>query len=307
MEIIFAQAKKVCERLNLTLKELKFLSRGNFNECYLIKTETQKLVLRIENNCQFKNLKKEYNFLKKLDGKFGPKVFCYDDSKKVINNDFLVEEFIEGEHPERKVNNDFVKAMALFYKKLHKNKKIIKNKKKYPLIRFKDYKKNTFKHKIHLDLKQIKKLERIFLEIENLFKKYSAFPNKRKYFSLVQGDPSRTNIFYSKKKVRLIDWEFVGYNFPEVDLAFFFYSFDLNKKQKELFLNQYDYPKTKTALNILKVFKILHYVSMINWKLERLGLVKQGKVDLKQGASTEEFIIKEIKEDLTTIKSLLKE
>ena len=101
MRISKPQVLKICKRLKINLISFSFLARGAHNENYLIKTKKNKIVLRIENNLQFKNLKREYQLLKKIGGNLGPKVFLFDNSKKILPREFIVEEFIEGKHPKK--------------------------------------------------------------------------------------------------------------------------------------------------------------------------------------------------------------
>jgi|TARA_Y100000310_G_C20551084_1_gene748116 hypothetical protein len=308
MEISDNQAIQICKKLKEEFVEIKFLSRGNHNESYFLKTKKNDLVLRIENNHQFTNLKNEYNFLKEINGKFAPKVFLFDNSHKIIRKDYLIEEFIEGKHPERNIDNKFIKLMALWYKKLHSNKNSIsikerKKKNLYPQLI--QYHINIKKYQSEVPKIVWKEYESLFNQIELIFKKYSNIFNRRKYFSIVHGDPTRSNVFYDKKSVKLIDWEFVRYDYPETDLVFFYYSYDLNKKQWQLFLDSYGYSNSKILNKILNLFFIGHYIGMINWKFERLHFISTGKADLRQNSSNKNKMISEIKEDLIKIKQIL--
>ncbi len=117
------------------LIDFKFLAKGNHNDSYSVKTARDKYVLRIENNPQFKNLKKEYRILKKVEKlDVGPKAFLFDKSHKIIPKDYILEEFISGKYPKRKVDKNFVKLMANWFKKLHAlktNEKLKGMKKEY--------------------------------------------------------------------------------------------------------------------------------------------------------------------------------
>jgi hypothetical protein len=64
MSITKEQAQKICKKLKKEFVSIKFLARGNHNESYLLKTKDTLLVLRAEKNLHFKNIKKEYQFLK---------------------------------------------------------------------------------------------------------------------------------------------------------------------------------------------------------------------------------------------------
>ena len=58
------QIQEICKRLNTKFINYTFLSKGDHNINYVIETEKIKYVLRVENNNLFKNLKKEFEFLK---------------------------------------------------------------------------------------------------------------------------------------------------------------------------------------------------------------------------------------------------
>src|SRR3989344_2616731 len=142
------QIEIICKKLNTKLINYKFLAKGNHNINYLLKTNKGKFVLRIENNKQFKNLKKEYKLLKSLKGGLAPNVFLFDHSHKIIEKDYLIEEFIEGNHPSEKPTDNFVVTMARWFKELHKNTKKSKN---YGLrSSVKPYYNNYLKYKHHI-------------------------------------------------------------------------------------------------------------------------------------------------------------
>lgn len=304
MEISKNQVTQICQKLKEEFVQVKFLARGNHNESYFLKTKTKDLVLRIENNNQFKNIKKEYKFLKLLDGKISPKVYLIDTSRKIISNDYMIQEFIEGKHPERKVDNNFIELMAKFYRKLHSNKQPINNNTRNLLYRFINYEKNIRKYWKEVSIKIWKELETIFEQSKSFLDKNLL--SKRKYLCLNHGDPTRSNVFYDKNSVRLIDWEFVDYNHPEEDLVFFKYSYDLTDNQWNLFLEAYKYKKSKYSEILFNQFLIVHYIGMINWRFERLYFISTGKADLRQSSSNKNKMITEIKEDLMKIKQILK-
>ena len=84
------QVENICKKLNTKLIAYKFLAKGNHNINYVLETDKEKFVLRIENNKQFKNLKKEYKLLKSLSLGLAPKVFLFDSSRKIIEMDYFV-------------------------------------------------------------------------------------------------------------------------------------------------------------------------------------------------------------------------
>ena len=119
MELTKIQVEKICKKLGEPLTSFLFLAKGNHNSNYVVNTPKNKYVLRIENNLQFKNLKKEYDLLNSLKSGIGPYAYLFDNSHKIMRNNYLVEEFIQGKHPTDKANDNFVKAMAVWFKNLH--------------------------------------------------------------------------------------------------------------------------------------------------------------------------------------------
>ncbi len=301
MEIKQKQVEKICKSLNTPLINFEFLSRGCHNESFIINTQEGKIVLRVENNLQFKNLKKEYIFLKKTQGKFGPKVFLFDDSHKILNRDYLIEEFIEGKHPE-KMDKNLTSLMAKWYKDLHKIKtsKKFNLKKSYENHALKEYK----KFRGALDKEYLFKMDNIYEKTLNLILENKALFSKIKKLSLNHGDPTRSNIFYVGNNIKLIDWEFVRFDLLEYDLVFFIWSYELNKSQKNDFLKKYGYPKTKNAERKLNLIMLIHILSMISWRIHRLSLVYEKKIDTNQYCSTKEEIYKEIYNNIPKINAL---
>jgi len=189
--------------------------------------------------------------------------------------------------------------MALWYKKLHRTKKKANAPDLSKLNCIKRYRRS--KH--ILDTKTTIKLDNLYKECIKQTK-----TNQNKYFkdkslSLTHGDPSRQNIFYEKDNVKLIDWEFVEYYLSEADLVFFIWSYNLNKKQKNLFLKTYNYKKSNQRLNLML---LTHILSMIAWRVERLCLIKRGKIKRNMGCSTKKEVCEENKKDINLIKEILK-
>ncbi|MBD3247123.1 hypothetical protein GF378_00700, partial [Candidatus Pacearchaeota archaeon] len=79
MKISKKQAKQICEKLNAMFKKIYLLGKGCHNENFILSTDKGKYVVRIKINKSDRILQ-EYKFLKKLKGKFGPKVYFLDSS-----------------------------------------------------------------------------------------------------------------------------------------------------------------------------------------------------------------------------------
>lgn len=273
MKVSLKQAQKVSQHLGWSLKDYHFLAKGNHNSNYLLNTNKGKFILRIENNLQFRNLKKEYTFLLKLKQNIAPKVFFFDDSHKTIPRNYLVEEFIAGEHP-HKITEDFLISMAKWFKQLHKITQRTSNK-FYLDSALKPYYKNYLKYKYHIkDKELLQELASTLGKAKQICTNERLIFKNKKKISLLHNDSSRENIFYRNDSVRLIDWEFASYGFPQRELVYFIDAYDLNNKQKRLFLKAYGYPTNVFAQKQLQACFILHLCSSIGYSLWRLDILK---------------------------------
>lgn len=291
MHITKQQIKQICKKLDEDLVKFFFLASGNHNDNYAIETNDRKYVLRIENNPQFKNLKKEYNLLKSLKPGLAPKVYFFDKSHKIIPADYFVEEFVEGKYP-TKLTDKFIILMAKWLNKLHQQKKTCK---KYSLLKaIKPYFRNVNNHKTAIPTETANEIESLFKRVTTFCKKNDGLFGNRKKASLLHRDLSRENIIYDGKKIKLLDWEFSNYNFPEWDLVYFMQSLELNTKQKELFLKTYKYPLSKTGKKRLLIISLLNTCGDIGYSVWRLGLVKQGKLKKTEKPA----ILRRLKQDI---------
>ncbi|MFX1538619.1 MAG: phosphotransferase family protein [Promethearchaeota archaeon] len=308
MDIKEPQVLEICRKCDLEYESFELLGRGAFNINYLLHTKQGKYVLRVENNIQFQNLEKEYEILKTLDGRFGPKVYLFDNSKKIIPRDFLIEEFIVGEHP-TECTDDFIQTMGKWYKRLHQIKAKLTDLKepRFSIKRtFETYTYNPFhKNKCVLDDDLRNTLEPLFERALTIVQKNDKLFSRRTHFSLIHGDPTRFNIFYQKGSVRLVDWEFAQYYLRELDLAFFVWSYELDDKKKMEFLHHTGYPSSQFAMKQFEIIYLVHCLDMLVWRIDRLRLIFEGKIDKRQKGSTKEEMMEGIYEDIPKIKSSL--
>ncbi|NHJ05319.1 MAG: aminoglycoside phosphotransferase family protein [Candidatus Heimdallarchaeota archaeon] len=308
MNISESQIKEICKKCNYDLISFELLGIGAFNVNYLIITKQRKLVLRIENCTQYGYKKKnEYEILKSLNGKFGPKVYFFDNSKEIIHADYLIEEFIDlGEHPPAKASNEFIEVMGKWYKKLHRIKRKIEADKwdlEYSMnINYKKFCEN----KGELEEEHQHTIENLFVKGLEIIRQNRDIFSRRKYHSLLQGDPSRSNIFISENSIRIVDWEFAHYQVREKDLAFFVWSFDLDEKKKQVFLKAAGYSKTYFARKQFEITYIIHCFDMLIWMIERLRIIKEGKINPKLKNTTVKEVMEGIREDIQKIDITLK-
>ena len=309
MDIKVQLSEDICKRLSCDFIEFEILGRGAFNVNYLIKTKQDNFVLRISNNSH-RTLQNEYIFLKQTNGKFGPRVFLYDESKKILPYSYLILEFIPGEHP-IKITNDFLIKMGQWYKELHDLKSEQKPKylgklSNYSLIKSFEYRTRIYyENREILKLQLQQELDRYYEDALSIIKKYDDLFSDVKYYSANQGDPTRYNVILEGEGIRLIDWEFVKYNLREWDLAFFVWSYDLDKRDQELFLKEADYPVTQEFQLKFQLIYLLHCLMILSWKVERLSLISKGIIDKEQKSSNKKEVIDSILEDLPKIEDSL--
>lgn len=302
------EIKGICQKLDTDLLRYYFLSKGNHNANYVLETSKGKFVLRIENNLQFNNLEKEFNFLKKAEKGLGPKVYFFDKSKNVFPRKYLIEEFIEGKHPLSKVSNNFVVQMAKWFKRLHRTKTSKKPdcaERGYysPNCAIKPYYSNYLKYKNHLDNELQLKIDKIFERCIEICKENEVIFSGIKKFSLLHNDPSKDNILIKGNKIRLIDWEFVSYGLIEKDLINFLESYKLNPSQKILFLENYGYKLTYKNIKKFNIISILNSCAGIGYLVWRLDTLKDKKAEYSK---TKKEAISRIKKEIKNLEKTIK-
>jgi len=191
--------------------------------------------------------------------------------------------------------------MAKWLRKLHQQKKPCK---KHSMLKaIKPYFRNVKNHKDAIPSKTANEIEAIFKRVTDFCTKKDGIFANRKEACLLHSDLSKENIIYDGKNIRLLDWEFSRYNFPEWDLVYFMQSLELNSKQKELFLKTYRYPTFKTARKRLLIISLLNTCGDIGYSVWRLGLVKQGKLNKKLKPE----ISKRLNLDINRLRKIIKD
>jgi len=300
MDINKSQVKAICKKCNYDFISFQLLGAGAFNINYLLETKQGKFVLRIENSTQYQNYKKhEYEILKSLNGKFSPKVYFFDDTKKIIPTDYIIEELINfGVHPPAEASDEFIEIMGKFYRRLHRIKtKIDEGSYDIKHSFYYNYKKYS-KNKQVLEKECHEVIEKLFEEGSKIIEMNNAIFSRRKYHSLLHGDPFRFNIFYSENLVKLVDWEFSHYQIRERELASFVWSYDLDEKRKLAFLKHAGYPLTDFGRKQFETVYIIRCVDMLVWRVERLRMIKEGKVERMLTDSDFEEVIDGMRDDI---------
>ena len=309
------ECEKICKKFGVKLNKFLLLGRGAHNENFILDTNKGKFVLRIVNVKNSERLKREYEILKKLKGRFGPKVYFFDDSKKIIKRDYLLEELIEGEKAPEKVNKKLLKDVAKFLKKLHSSSKISINKKKdliyFSLDKyFKKYIRSYQKLRKVLDKKinknVLKQIDFLFEKTKEICNNNKKLLSDRKKKVVIHGNVDPEHIMYSKGKIKLIDWEFARYGLEESDLIFFVYLYELKIKELDVFLKEYRYPKNDLRKKQFNVLFLLHHLGLIIWSIERIEEISRGEIYKNQASSSIKGMKEHINLHIRKSKELLK-
>ncbi|MBW2987086.1 phosphotransferase [Candidatus Woesearchaeota archaeon] len=287
----------LAEKLKDKVVSIKELAHGAHNINYTVKCKKNKYLLRVYANIQFDNVDKEYKVLKLLDGKYAPKVFFKDKSKKYLTFNYLVEEFIEGKVI-KKFRPEHIKQAAIALKNIHKTKK--PTKKRIPCIS--RWTRRTLENnnpQAHLDLDWNELYKKARIKATSLLKDY--YKNK-KHLELIHGDPIFLNCIFPKKGTVLIDWEFGVFGDFVEDLATFIIEDKLSKKEEHMFLKAYGYGIKKKEYDIVLGQKIKRNLALIAWLAQRINMVKQGHVH-KYDKLQDHF--KTLKKEVNYLKKML--
>jgi len=309
MKLSKLQMERICDKLGCNLISYSYLASGNHNDIYLIKSEKGNYVMKVGEDS--KRLVDEFNTIKNLKKGLGQKVYFFDSSHKVLPKTFFIQEQLIGKHPTKKVNDNFVISIAKWYRTLHgitstnidpKEKKIFHSLSywaNYQINKSEQDRENVSDNIIH-------EINNFFKEIKELSEKHEALFKTRKKFSLNQNDPSEENIFITKNGIRVIDWEFSGYGLYERDLILFLERYKLSKKQEDLFFNYYGKNKSDLTKK-MNILSLILSCGDISYLLNRLSLLKQGKISKLKQSSKKQQLIRRLKDIIGQAKKKLKE
>lgn len=292
---------RIFRQLGAEIESFSFLASGNHKRNYRVETSRGIFVLRIQEDERFKNLKKEYAVLRSLPVGMGPEVFAFDDKHRELAQDYLVEELIQGTHPE-KVDKALLSGMAEWFKKLHAimlEAETIQS----PSVTLEPYADNVKKYGKY-------SLPGTREEIDIMVGKAREWmrENSRMFSAerpcMLHRDPSRGNILLTDQGIRLIDWEFAEPGPPEWDLAYFIQSFELDAEQTRLFLEEYGYPKDEAHDKRMLTIQLLDTCGALGYSLWSLELMARGEMEKGE---EEEMTRKRLARDTALLKKLLEQ
>ncbi|MBW3002029.1 phosphotransferase [Candidatus Woesearchaeota archaeon] len=288
-------------KLNCKIKSCKELGSGAHNLNYLLETDKGKFVLRIYANLQFDNCEKEYAILKKLDGQFAPKALLSDTSKKFIEYNYMIQEFIEGQ-PIKELSDDLLVKIANLMKKVHT---ITDESKDRPPKIISDWcKKNILetskKRGEEFHISAVGLYNQIKEKVDNI----KPLLEKYQRTHLIHDDPVFENFLVQNKGLVLIDWELATYNYFFLDLGTFIAENHITKEQEDKFLIAYGFGQTDEERQIIQISKAYRILAIISWLIERICLIKEGE-QKHVGIDIEKYET-QMKKEIKYLKELLK-
>ncbi len=217
--------------------KINLLNNGENHIIYLVVVNNKKFVFRVSFRKELeKALKKEFEILAKIPNNLGPKPLVFDNTKKIIQNSYMVQSFIPGMNIKkwtRSLLNKHAKNISI----LHSHNKVQKKREiniyKLFLNKINSKKKNS------LMIFEDKKIHEIVLLLDDLFKKNQQIFSNLKNTYLIHGDLHDDNILLSNNELRYVDWEEAHYGDNALDFASLLWFIQLNKEDYEYYLSSY--------------------------------------------------------------------
>lgn len=290
-------------KLDFKIFSYESLGDGNHNINFVLKTSKGNFVLRIYANSQFNNSLKEFKILKKLDGFHAPKVYFFDDSKNVLEFDYLIQEFIEGSVLKNFSESDF-KEVVRILKDINKIKDVNELKNSKESIGFWT-KNNLLKNSELLGFEFNSEMKKIYSKVIVKFKESDSLISKYEPIHLIHNDLIPSNIIRKPNgDLVFIDWEFANFNYFFSDLAIFIVGNLLSKKDELLVLKEYGFGLSSDEKKLILREKLKASLVNIAWLIERISSFKQGKQLIHKSDSVEKYQ-NSLEKNLNYINSLL--
>ena len=235
--------------------------------------------------------KSEFQVLKIISNEnISPKPILFDDSKKIISYDVLIEEYIEGERLQD-LEYLHIKEMARVLAKLH-SVNIPENctieKKDYrieTLFGISEYMINSYSEKEYVDKELLDQFKQILKKLKDSLTSLPKFEEKD---SIIHMDLIASNIMVLKNgNIKLVDWESPGIGDPAFDVwaftnkAFNLWDLDIfmDEEKKNIFLQEYlKYRKDKTLIERINAKKDLWILILVIHSLIQYQNFQHGKV-----------------------------
>lgn len=270
--------KHLEDTLNTIITSVTSLGRGAHNTNLLLHTPEKKYVLRIYENTQFDNCEQEAQMLEFLDGRFAPKVYLVDVSKKHHQHNFMVQEFITGDKP-KEFDEAFIKELANTLKRLHAITNTPDSQEDFIDEWTQTHIKNTSAVLKEQDRTDVLALyEHTKAELESMRPILDQYPRT----NVIHNDLILDNTIIREGEMVLIDWEFARFDAFFVDLGVFIQENHLSNAHTQLFLNTYGFGETPDEAKVVTLSVALRSLSHIAWYIERISHIQQGILDEDQ-------------------------
>ena len=284
--------------LGLTRKtEISILGKGESNLNLLARNGGKEFVVRVS-LLEKSRTRREYNILKAIESlQIAPHPYIIDDSKKFVDEDFIIIEKLPGSQLSGYVSADDARAIAKILSKLHCKKytgfgQIGESLKKGTLYdslneRFgwacyeltslieevmSNNKINNLKYSI---LPVLLKMKYAFNEI--CLKNKSDFLET--HFSVVHGDFRQWNILKHSGGLSILDWELARVADPAEDIASFFNGGYISASNKKIFMNEYlKSGADKTLEKRVQVYELLQMMGTAYWVGKKYYRSKMNKL-----------------------------
>lgn len=291
-------------KLGCKIQTYEILGNGEHNVNYVLESNSEKFVLRIYANTQFKNSSQEYKILKKINGEVAPRVFFLDTSKKYIKHDYMIQEFIEGK-PIGKFSKKNIAKVANLLKKVHQIRDLKEDREwKKPIG---DWSKNNIliKSKLLGDDFHLQ-MQKLYREVFQEMERVKPLAKRFKRASLIHDDPVASNFFEKKNgELILLDWEFAHFDYFFLDFGCVIAESHLDKNLENLLLRVYGFGFKPKENEIVQAVKINRALSLISWLIERIASsVKGEKMFAKENVTKYK---KRLKKEIKYIQKLIKQ
>ena len=260
------------------------LGMGASNLNYLITIGENRFVCRINAHIgDRKKSSREFEALKMVASlKIGPKTYILEKNRKILDETFIIVEYIEGQTLDKvkyKINK-IINKLSELCAKIHK---IPLSSRIKSSLKKEEYNYQSYLEAIKVRMIYIKKHinnKEVINMINDTYNslKERSLPDKDKHpLVITQGDMCEQNIIINKNKMRLIDFESLGLTDPAAELAHIFIDFGkpFSHNQKEIFIKNYlKIRKDNHLKKRIEAFIPLKYFIRFLWALEHIIKIK---------------------------------
>jgi len=273
----------------VTVDSVSELGLGESNLNYLAVVDGKKFVFRINMDpASPEKSRKEFTALKSVEGlAIAPKAFVLDESRKYINESFLIMEYIEGTSLDKINEKMTIKTMRKLAQLVANLHSLETNKTENPLPKCRPTI-NEWVSTIKKRIGYIKKRRRKYFEkdsfdalLEEVFLKIERVAKNSKLKNVLRpghGDVCQQNIVVHNGELRLIDWEDFGLRDPASDIGIIFEGFgiELTKEQEDEFLKEYFSVRSdETLIERLRVFRPIIQFEQFIWAVMHVFEIRE--------------------------------